>query len=439
MTKPLWDKGGGALDAAAQRFCAGDDVTLDRALFLYDVRASKAHVAGLARIGVISSEEATALRGGLDEVATEFLTGAFVLDERFEDGHSAIEHLLGERLGDIGRKVHTGRSRNDQVLVAARLHLKDALVDLEARCLAAAGSCLARAAATAEVAMPGYTHLQRAVPSSLGALFAGHAEALLDDAETAAAARARIDASPLGTAAGYGVNLPLDRDGVARELGFDRAQVSPIYAQNSRGKLELLAVQALHQALLSVRRLAWDLSLFTTAEFGFILLPDAYTTGSSIMPQKRNPDVVELLRALPAAAEGAMAELSGLLSLPSGYHRDLQASKAPAIRAFARGLEGLALVPDLVARLYFDEARMLAAITPDLHATDRAIELAGEGVPFRDAYRRAAAEAADPEGLAGRSAAASLRARVSLGGAGNLGLERLEARAAALRAAAARG
>lgn len=430
MTRPLWDKGQAALDADAQRFCAGDDVVLDRVLLPHDIRASQAHVAGLGRIGLLARGEAAALIEGLAALAGLVARGEFVLDDRFEDGHSAIEHFLEERLGEVGRKVHAGRSRNDQVLVATRLYLRERLGELRGRCVDAAEVCLARAAETEGLALPGYTHLQRAVPSSFGALLAGHAEALLDDVEVAGAAARTIDACPLGTAAGHGVNLPLDRDGVAAELGFSRVQVSPVYAQNSRGKLELLAVQALHQALLDVRRLAWDLSLFATAEFGFVRLPDAYTTGSSIMPNKRNPDVVELLRALPALAEGAMTELSALLSLPSGYHRDLQATKAPVIRAFERGLQGLALVPALVASLRLDAGRMRAAIDPELHATDRAIELAREGVPFRDAYRRAAAEM---QGLAGRSPEDSLRARVSLGGAGNLGLDRLSARLAALR------
>jgi argininosuccinate lyase len=264
----------------------------------------------------------------------------------------------------------------------------------------------------------------------MGALLAGHAEAFLDDVMIVRGAAAALDSSPLGTAAGYGVNLPLDREGVARELGFSRVQVSPVYAQNSRGKLELLAVSGLHQALLDVRRLAWDLSLFATAEFGFVRLPDAYTTGSSIMPNKRNPDVVELLRALPAVSEGAMAELSALLSLPSGYHRDLQASKAPTLRAFMRGLEGLALVPALIGSLGFDAVRMRAAITPELYATDRAIELTVAGLPFRDAYRQAAL---DMPGLGDRSPEDSLRARVSLGGAGQLGLGLLRARLDLLR------
>ncbi len=273
--------------------------------------------------------------------------------------------------------------------------------------------------------MPGYTHLQRAVPTTLGALFAGHAEAFVDDAQVLANAAEILDSSPLGTAAGHGVNLPLDRDGVARELGFARVQVSPVYAQNSRGKFELLAVGALHHALVDIRRLAWDLGLFATAEFGFVRLPTAYTTGSSIMPNKRNPDVVELLRTLPAVSEGAMVELSAILALPSGYHRDLQATKGPTLRAFARGLAGLALVPALVASLEFDEARMRAAIEPAMYATDRAIELSSAGVAFRDAYRQAAT---GMDALAGRSPEASVAARVSLGGAGNLGLDRLQQR-----------
>ncbi|MBK9754057.1 MAG: argininosuccinate lyase [Nannocystis sp.] len=430
-SRPLWDKGQAALDVAAQRFCAGDDVLLDRALLPHDLRASRAHVAGLARIGVLTDHESAQLIAGLDELAGLVARGAFILDDRFEDGHSAIEHFLGERLGEVGRKVHTGRSRNDQVLVAMRLYLREQLAALADRCLDLAAACLARADATTDLAMPGYTHLQRAVPTSFAALLAGHAEAQLDDVEVARAAARSLDACPLGTAAGHGVNLPLDRDGVARELGFSRVQVSPVNAQNSRGKHELLAVQALHQALLDLRRLAWDLSLFATAEFGFVRLPDAYTTGSSIMPNKRNPDVVELLRALPALAEGAMVELSALLSLPSGYHRDLQASKAPTLRAFERGLAGLALAPALVASLELDPARMRAAIDPALHATDRAIELATAGIPFRDAYQQVAAELHST--LQDRSPEHSLHARVSLGGAGNLGLDRLHARLAALR------
>ncbi|MFT3776586.1 MAG: lyase family protein [Minicystis sp.] len=346
MAKLIWDKDGAAVDTRIQRFLAGDDVVLDRALFLHDIRASKAHVHGLCRIGVLAEGEATAIDGALDDLAAAFTRGDFVLDDRHEDGHSAIEAYLTEKLGEPGKKVHTGRSRNDQVLVALRLYVRDALDRIHSHVKDAAAAFLDRAEADIATPMPGYTHLQRAVPSSIGLWLAGFAEALIDDAGLVAATRQWIDACPLGTAAGYGVNLPLDRQGVSDELSFSRLLVNPVYAQNSRGKLELGALMALLQALLDVRRFAWDLSLYTTAEFAFVKLPAEYVTGSSIMPNKKNPDVVELLRAATAPVLGAMAEIESVLALPSGYHRDLQATKGPVLRALAHGIEALSLVPD---------------------------------------------------------------------------------------------
>jgi argininosuccinate lyase len=421
----LWDKTGASVDAKIQRFCAGDDVVLDRALFLADVRASKAHVHGLARIGVLSADEAGAIDRALDDLAVEFEAGRFVLDDRFEDGHSAIESYLTDRLGDAGKKVHTGRSRNDQVLVALRLYVREALDQIAAGARDAAGAFLDRAEAESAVPMPGYTHLQRAVPSSAGLWLAGFAEALIDDAALVEATRAWMDACPLGTAAGYGVNLPLDRQGVSDELGFARLLVNPVYAQNSRGKLELAALGALLQALFDVRRFAWDLSLYTTAEFAFVLLPAEYTTGSSIMPNKRNPDVVELLRASPSVVLGAMAEVESLLSLPSGYHRDLQATKGPVLRALSHGIEALGLVPDLVRKMEFDRERMAAAISPDMYATDAAVELAAKGMPFREAYRQVANSLKD---LSARKPEESLKARVSPGATADLMLGALRER-----------
>jgi argininosuccinate lyase len=425
VSQPLWDKKGIAIDQRIQRFLAGDDVVLDRALFLADIRASRAHVGGLARVGILSAEEAESLDHALRDLAEAFRKGEFVLDERHEDGHSAIEAYLTDRLGDAGKKVHTGRSRNDQVLVALRLHVRDALAEARAHVLDAASAFLERAEAHALVPMPGYTHLQRAVPSSVGLWLAGFAEALVDDAALLRQSAAWIDACPLGTAAGYGVNLPLDREGVSADLGFSRLLVNPVYAQNSRGKLELAALGALLQPLLDVRRFAWDLSLYTTAEFAFVTLPPAYTTGSSIMPNKRNPDVVELLRAAAAPVIGAMAEVESILSLPSGYHRDLQATKGPVLRALSHGLAALALIPALVRELGFDEARMAAAITPELHATDVAVELALQGVPFRTAYRRVADSLSS---LGARKAEDSLAARTSPGAPGKLMLDVLRAR-----------
>ncbi|MDE1898211.1 MAG: argininosuccinate lyase, partial [Xanthomonadaceae bacterium] len=272
MSDLLWKKDGVRIDARIMRFLAGDDVLLDREFFLHDIVASAAHVGGLQRIGLLDADEAGALRRELDALADDFRVGRFVLDDRHEDGHSAIEARLTERLGDVGRKVHTGRSRNDQILVATRLWLKDRLVELAAQCRAIAASSLDRAGHES-LPLPGYTHLQRAVVSSTAMWFAGFAEAFIDNAARAAQTLAWIDANPLGTAAGYGVNLPLDRDYTTATLGFARLQISPIYAQLSRGKFELAAIEALASALLDLRRLAWDLSLFTTAEFGFVTLP----------------------------------------------------------------------------------------------------------------------------------------------------------------------
>ncbi|MCC7070002.1 MAG: argininosuccinate lyase [Deltaproteobacteria bacterium] len=429
-TSPLWAKGTVALDAAVQRFCVADDVVLDQELFVHDIKGSIAHVNALARARILTAEERDALAGELVTLGRDFVEGRYLLDQRFEDCHSAIEARLTERLGEVGKKVHTARSRNDQVLTALRLYVRAQLERLTSTCSMTCERLLARAKASTAVPMPGWTHLQRAMPTSLGAFLAGHAEGFLDDAHAARNALELVDACPLGTGAGFGSSVELDRDGEAAELGFVRLALNVHAAQNGRGKLELFALQALHLATLDVRRLAWDLSLFASQEAGFVRLPDGYTTGSSLMPNKRNPDVIELLRTLAPTVEGAMLEISGMLALPSGYHRDLQATKGPLVRAFARGLAGLELVPSLVDALVFDEGALRAAITPDLYATDRALELVMAGVPFRDAYRRAAAEIPS---LAERTPDESLRARRSLGSAGNLALERLEERLRALR------
>ena len=422
----LWEKPGTAVDAGIQAFLAGDDVLLDREFFLHDIAASRAHAEGLQRIGMLSKDESTDLVRELDLLAADFTSGIFVLDARHEDGHSAIEARLTERLGDTGRRIHAGRSRNDQVLVATRLWLKDRLEQLVLLCRDVAGIALARAHAEAMLPMPGYTHLQRAVVSSAGMWWACWAEAFVDNAMYASQARRWIDANPLGTAAGYGVNLPLDQDYTTQALGFARTQVSPMYAQLSRGKFEIAALDALANATLDLRRLAWDLGLFASAEFGFILLPAQYTTGSSLMPNKRNPDVIELMRASHAGVAAARGEIEQLLSLPSGYHRDLQASKGALVRGFGKGLSVLALLPELMRCIQWKPAAMRDAIDPSMFATDRAIDFARDGVPFRQAYQRAA----DPAQWHG-DADASLAARTSPGGAGDLRLdllrERLEA------------
>lgn len=428
MSDLLWQKPGVKVDARIQRFLAGEDVILDREFFLFDIQASRAHAQGLQQIGILSADELAGLSRELDALAADFSAGDFVLDERFEDGHSAIESRLIERLGDAGRKIHTGRSRNDQILVATRLWLKDRLARLLALCRESAQVALDRAQAEAALPLPGYTHLQRAMVSSAGMWWAAWAEGFIDDALRARQTLDWVDANPLGSAAGYGINLPLARDHTTQALGFGRLQVSAAYAQLSRGKFEMGAIEALSSALLDLRRLAWDLSLFTSAEFGFVALPAEYTTGSSIMPNKRNPDVIELMRASYSAAAAARTEIEQLLSLPSGYHRDLQFSKGAIFHAFGRGLAALELLPDLLRNLEWKPERLRAALDPSMYATDLAVDLARAGLPFREAYQ----QAADPARWAQGDPEASLAARVSPGAAADLRLDTLRLRLQAL-------
>jgi argininosuccinate lyase len=424
MSNLLWQKEGVSVDETIQSFLSGDDVVLDQQFFIYDIAASRAHAQMLREIGVLTIDECSAIEDELQVLQQDFYEGDFVLDDRFEDGHSAIEAHLIQQLGDVGRKIHTGRSRNDQVLVATRLWLKQQLEQLRNLCIEIAEVSLARAESEADIPIPGYTHMQRAMVSSLGMWWSAWAEGFIDNAQRARDTLVLIDANPLGTAAGYGVNLPLDREFTTQALDFNRLQLAATYAQLSRGKFELMALEALGSALLDLRRLAWDLSLFTTCEFGFVKLPAQYSTGSSLMPNKRNPDVIELMRGVYATVASAKTEIEQLLSLPSGYHRDLQFSKAAIVRGFHRGLSALSLLPDLMRELIWMPDRMNAALEPSMYATDLALELTRSGVPFRDAYR----QAADTSRWENRDPQTSLTARVSLGAAGNLRLNLLQER-----------
>lgn len=418
------------IDPEIMKFLAGEDVELDCELLLFDMQASAAHARGLNQVGILEDGELERLLDCIQRLQTEVCNGERKLDSRFEDGHSAIESWLTEILGDLGGKIHTGRSRNDQVAVALRLYMKDRLARLQQLSVDIATVLLNRLEDDADLPMPGYTHLQQAMPSSAGLWLAGHAEAFIDNAELAQLTRGWLDASPLGTASGFGVNLDLPRQAVADELGFARLLVNPQYAQNSRGKVELQALSALSACTLDLRRLAWDLSLFTTREFSFVKLPAQYCTGSSIMPNKNNPDTVELLRAVHGVVHGAQAELAAVLSLPSGYQRDLQATKPPLLRAFEKGLQALALLPGLLSGFEWQAQRMRSAVTSEMLATDRATDMASQGVPFREAYRLAAAADADSDDA---SITKSLASRVSLGACGQLAVDILQARLAAVQ------
>ncbi|MCP4501760.1 MAG: argininosuccinate lyase [Deltaproteobacteria bacterium] len=421
------------VDAELMDYCAQEDVLLDNALLPFDVAASLAHVHGLQKIGILDENEAMTLDDAIKELHAEARDGRFTTTPADEDGHAAIERELTQRVGDVGKKVHTGRSRNDQVLVASRLWLRDRLLRLSKIVQEGARVALVRAEQTRDVVMPGYTHIQRAVPSTAGFWFAGHAESLLEDAAALLDAHALLDRSPLGTAAGYGVNLDLARDDCAKDLGFSRLQLNGIAAQNSRGKLEAHVVGCLLLPMNTARRVAWDVSLFSTAEFALVRQPSRWTTGSSIMPNKRNPDVAELLRAAFAEIQGAHVELFSLLGLPSGYQRDLQRTKKPLMRAVNASMASLSLLPRFLQELEFDEENCKKTMDANMLATDKAVKLAVDGVPFRESYRRIKEEGADPSLDVKQAAQTSIEERISIGAPGALGLERLQEELALLQ------
>lgn len=389
----LWGSGL-SQDDEVQRFTADEDRALDQRLVAYDARASAAHARMLQAIGVLDPGETEALVAGLEGILEADGRGAFLLQEGDEDCHSAIERHLTETVGEAGKKLHLGRSRNDQVLVALRLYEKDALAEIHGAIEAFEAALGERERSDGDATMPGYTHMQRAMPSSVGMWLGSYRAAASDDRLLLRAVSDVLDQNPLGTAAGFGVPVfSLDREMTTRELGFARVLDNPMYAQLSRGKLEASVLHLCSQIMLVLNRLASDLLLFSTAEFGFVRLPAVLCTGSSIMPQKKNADVLELVRARYHEVLGAEVQIKSLVgNLMSGYHRDLQLTKGPVMRALDIVAASLAIMTRVVRETRIDRGRCEAAVTPEVHATERAYRLVAEGIPFRDAYRAVSEE-----------------------------------------------
>jgi len=384
----LWDKGA-PLDARVLEYTAGEDHALDDRLVPYDVQGSIAHAEGLHAAGLLSDGDLKALKGGLEEVLAAHGRGDWHVTLEQEDGQTALEALLTQRVGSAGARIHLGRSRNDQVLTALRLYLRDAVEQLCAGALGVAEALEALAARQGDVILPGYTHLQQAMPSSVALWAGGYAAEIHDDAEGLRHAHRRIGKCPLGSAAGYGTpGLPLERDVTRRKLGFAEVQQPVTAVQLSRGKAESHVLFELTLLMQDLGRLAADLILFYTQEFAYVALPDEFTTGSSIMPQKRNPDVFELIRGRSATALACLVEALGIFSkLPSGYHRDLQLLKAPLFRGIDLGLQTLDILPAALAGVRFLPENI--RLDPSIHAAERAYELVvKEGIPFREAYQR---------------------------------------------------
>lgn len=394
----LWDKGA-ALDAAILRFTVGEDHLLDQRLVRHDVHASIAHARMLCSVGLLSAADAEALVQALTALGASHERGEWSISLEEEDAHTALESRLVAQLGEAGKRIHLGRSRNDQVLTALRLYLRAAGDSAAAAAELVAAELDALAARQGTQPLPGYTHMQRAMPSSVALWANGFAAEIRDDAAALHRALTRAALNPLGSAAGYGVPfLPLNREQTTAALGFAATQEPVTACQLSRGKAEAALAFELCLLLQDYGRLAADLCLFATAEFAFVKLPDAFTTGSSIMPQKRNPDVFELLRARAAQAP---ADLLAILNVPaklsSGYHRDLQLIKAPLFRVLDCAEACSAVLARALPGISFDAERCSAAMDASLGATEEACRLVAEqGLPFRDAYRIIAAKYRKP-------------------------------------------
>jgi argininosuccinate lyase len=432
MTK-LWQKSY-QLHELVERYEAAQNSRLDERLIRYDVWGSLAHVAMLAKIGVLTEAEHAALKDALRHILDMEAAHEFTITPADEDVHTAIENYLSSAAGAAGKKIHMARSRNDQVLVDMRLYGKEQLHQVAAKLANLCHVLLDFADRHQHVPMPGYTHMQRAMLSSVGLWASSFAEALLDDEQLLAAAYQLNDQSPLGSAAGYGVPIKIDREYAAGLLGFSRVQGNVIYVQNSRGKIEAAIVQALAQIMLDLSKMAQDILLFTTIEYGFFHAPQELCTGSSIMPQKRNLGVMELVRARTQTMLALQQQILGIVTgLPSGYNMDYQETKRPFMEALDLVQESLDICALVISSLEVDTGRLLAACTFELFAADRAYELTSTAkLPFRDAYRIVAAEVTAQlerkQPFPAESQAQlieRLKARCHTGAAGNLGLDRL--------------
>jgi argininosuccinate lyase len=391
MTR-LWDKGA-PLDDRVLNYTAGEDYALDERLVPYDVQASIAHAEMLHAQKLLSDADLGAIRSGLTALADEHARGVWQVELLDEDGQTALEKRLTERIGPAGGRVHLGRSRNDQVLTAIRLYLRDAIEELSAGAASVANALDRLAAREQSTVIPGYTHMQQAMPSSVPLWAGGFAAEIRDDAENLRHVQRRLGRSPLGSAAGYGTpGLPIDRQATRTKLGFTGTHEPVTAVQLSRGKAEAQLLFEITLLMQDLGRFAADVLLFYTQEFGFLELPDAFTTGSSIMPQKRNPDVFELIRGRSASALACLTEaLSLCAKLPSGYQRDLQLLKFPLFRGIDLALQTLDILPPAIDAMKFRPDRI--KLDPAIHAAEEANRLViTEGIPFREAYKRVAAK-----------------------------------------------
>jgi len=427
----LWAKGY-ELDGVVEEFTTGEDYRLDMALVKWDCIGSVAHASMLNTIGILTDDEYASLRKRLGEIIELHAKGEYIIRKEDEDVHTAIEGDLTQALGDVGKKLHTARSRNDQVVLDLRLYMRDKLAEtVEAAC-AMADTLADFADKHKDVPVVGRTHFQRAMPSSVGLWAGAFAESLLDDIGLLRAAYIVADQCPLGSAASYGIGLNINRRHVSEKLGFAKVQNNVLYANNSRGKVEAIVLSALVQIVNDLSKMAGDVILWSMPEFGYFKLPAEFCPGSSLMPQKRNPGPFELTRSRAAVvAANLFNVLETVRPLISGYHRDFQDTKKPFMNGVETTLATLRVNTLTLAKVEVDAARCVEAFSPDVFATDRVLKLAAEGMPFRDAYREVA-KTLDSTPM--EDPVENIRAKTHLGATGNLGLDLARERIAAERA-----
>jgi argininosuccinate lyase len=417
------------LDGKIFEYTAGSDRPWDARLLRWDVIGSLGHIEGLRAARLVTAAEYARLRRGLRAALVEIHRGRLGISLKHEDIHTAVEDWLTRRAPGAGERLHTGRSRNDQVACDLRLYLKDRLLAIHTDALELIGRLLEFAGRNRDVLWPGYTHQRRAMPSSVGLWAGAYAEGLLDTVEALPTLWLQVDRSPLGSAAGYGVPLPLERERVARTLGFGGLDRNVATVQGSRGKLEAAVLFWCTQLGHEIARLSQDVVLFAAEEFGYLVLPPDLATGSSIMPQKRNPDLFELTRGRAAALEGdLMAVLQIKSKLSGGYHRDFQLLKEPLMRGVERIGGMLQVIADAVPRLGVDRQRCAEALAGGTLATDEVMRRVEAGRPFRLAYRDVAAALARGESFNVPSASRIISRRKATGGLGDLGLTQARAR-----------
>jgi argininosuccinate lyase len=430
MPKPttLWSSGP-LLDGKLFDYTTGSDRPWDARLLRWDVLGSLGHIEGLHAARLLSGGEYTRLRRGLRAALTEVERGRLALSAKHEDVHTAVEDWLTRRAPGTGERLHTGRSRNDQVACDLRLYLKDRLLGIQSDALELIERLLQFAREHRSVLWPGYTHQRRAMPSSAGLWAGAYAEGLVDTVEALPALWAQLDRSPLGSAAGYGVPLPLDRERVARALGFGGLDRNVATIQGGRGKLEAAVLFWCSQLGHELARFSQDVILFAAEEFGYLALPPALVTGSSIMPHKRNPDLFELTRGFAAALEGDLLAVLQIKSkLSGGYHRDFQLLKEPLMRGLDRTSAMLQVLAGAVPQLGVDRRRCAEALAGGTLVTDEVMRRVEAGRPFRLAYREVAAAIARGETFLPPSGHRIIARRKTTGGLGDLGLGKAKAR-----------